>query len=111
MSEFGPEAMAIEWLHDHFAEVDGLKHLRARRRGRVVTIESGPEKDAVQHARFRRNTVYLWLLEMPARGGRWDGTPFRDTVEHLMELLEARFPWTLTPIAATKADGTSDPGY
>lgn len=111
MSHFGPEAMAVEWLHDHFATTESLKHLRARRRGRVVTVESGPTDDPIVHARFRRDTVHLWMLEMPARGGRWDRTPFRDTVEHLMELLEATFPWTLTPIVPANPDETSDPGY
>ena len=111
MSEFGPEAMAVEWLHDHFAKHETLRHLRARRRGRGVTIESGPVADPVAHARFRRDTVHLWLLEMPARGGLWDPTPYRDRVEHLMATLEEAFPWTLIQIAAPDPDGTSDPGY
>ncbi len=111
MSEFGPEALAVEWLHDHFAQTESLKHLRARRRGRVVTVESGPDDGALTHARFRRDTVHLWMLEMPARGGRWDRTPFRDTLENLMGVLEGTFPWTLVPIASADQDGTSDPGY
>ncbi len=111
MSEFGPEAMAVEWLTDHFAANEQLSHLRARRRGRVVTVESGPAKDAVRHARFRRDTRWLWLLEMPSKGGRWDRTPFRDQIENLMALIETEFPWTLVPIAGPDPDGTSDPGY
>ena len=111
MSEFGPEAMAVEWLLDHFAANPALAHLRARHRGRVVTIESGPANDPVHYARFRRDTVHLFFLEMPARGGRWDRTPFRNRPEELMALLESTFPWTLTPIAFDNPDGTSDPGY
>lgn len=111
MSEFGPEAMAVEWLHDHFAEHQSLGHLRARRRGRVVTVESGPAADAVPHVRFRRDTVHLWYLEMPARHGKWERTLYRDQIENLMVLVEDQFAWTLTPHDATNADGTSDPGY
>lgn len=111
MSEFGPEAMAVEWLLDHFTANERLAHLRARRRGRVVTIESGPARDAVRHARFRRDTQWLWLLELPAKGGRWDRTPYRDQLENLMALIETEFPWTLAPIAGQDPDGTSDPGY
>lgn len=111
MSEFGPEAMAVEWLLDHFAAHDQLGHLRARRRGRVVTVESGPKGDVVPHVRFRRDTVHLWHLEMPGRGGKWDRTPYRGTIENLMDIVETQFPWTLTPIHAPNADGTSDPGY
>lgn len=111
MSEFGPEAMAVEWLLDHFREHDELAHLRARRRGRLVTVESGPHDDAVAHVRFRRDTVHLWLLEMPARGGKWQGTPYRDQIENLMRVVETEFAWTLSPVHATDPDGTSDPGY
>ena len=98
MSEFGPEAMAIEWLLDHFDANPQLGHLRARRRGRVVTLESGPANDVVRHVRFLRDTQRLWLLEFPTRGGRWDRTPYRDTIENLMALLETEFPWTIVPV-------------
>lgn len=100
MSEFGPEQHAVDWLLDHFAEHEALGHLRARRRGRVVTVESGPKTDTVAHVRFRRDTVHLWLLEMPGRSGRWDRTPYRDQLENLMALVEAEFPWTLADIHA-----------
>lgn len=98
MSEFGQEAMAVDWLHDAFANTDGLTHLRARRRGRVVTVESGPKGDVVPHIRFRRDTVDLWFLEMPARGGKWQQTPFRDSIETLLDLVKAQFPWTLAEL-------------
>jgi hypothetical protein len=111
MSEFGPEAMAVDWLLEHFARHEDLGHLRARRRGRVVTIESGPKDDAVAHARFHRDTVHLWFLEMPARNGRWERTPYRDQLEPLMQILQTQFPWTLTPIDETHPDGTSGAGY
>ncbi|RME51972.1 MAG: hypothetical protein D6790_19145 [Caldilineae bacterium] len=103
--------MAVEWLRDHFAEHSHLNHLRARRRGKVVTVESGPADDPVRHVRFRRDTVHLWILEMPIRGGKWDRTPFRAQIEELMDIVETQFPWTLAPIHAPNADGTSDPGY
>lgn len=111
MSEFGPEAMAVDWLLEHFAEHDHLGHLHARRRGRVVTVESGPKGDVVPHVRFRRDTVHLWLLEMPGRGAKWDSTPYRDNLENLMRLVETDFPWTLTPVHETNPDGNSDPRY
>ena len=110
-NEFGPEAMAVDWLLEHFTEHQELRHLRARRRGRVVTIESGPKGDVVPHARFRRDTVHLWFLELPTHKGRWELTPYRDQLEVLMEALETQFPWTLTPIHAIDTDGTSDREY
>lgn len=97
MSDFGPEAMAVDWLLEHFDSNESLRHLRARKRGRVVTIESGPSEDPVPHVRFRRDTVHLWLLEMPSRNGRWEKTPYRAQLEELMELVEQQFSWTLVP--------------
>lgn len=81
-------------LHDRF----GLTHLRARKRGRVLTVESGPQHDPWPHFRLRRDTVHLYVLEMPARGGRWERTPFRDNVDNLLEALVSEFAWTLEPI-------------
>lgn len=107
MSEFGPEADAVCWLHDHFSADEGLRHLRARRRGRVVTIESGQPGDVVPHARFRRDTQHLWLLEMPGRGGRWESTPFRARLDELMSTLATQFPWTLMPVPADDSSDTS----
>ena len=98
MSDFGPEAIAVDWLHDIFAKTEGLSHLRARKRGRVVTVESGPKDAVVPHVRFRRDTVHLWLLEIPGRGGKWDATPFRDDLEALLDLVRMKFPWTLAKL-------------
>jgi hypothetical protein len=110
MSGYSREEEAVDWLLEHFASTDGLAHLRARKRGRVVTVESGPAGDPVPHVRFRRDTVHLWLLEMPDRGGRWEVTPHRDQLERLMGLVEQQFPWMLAAIDENP-DGTSDPGY
>ena len=97
---------------EHFRQHEELSHLRARRRGRVVTVESGPKEAVVRHARFRRDTVHLWMLEMPVRGGRWERTPYRDQLEALMELLQTRLGWTLAPTTlANNPDDTSGAGY
>ena len=95
MSEFGPEAMAVDWLREEFRIDDTLGHLRARRRGRLVTVESGPPGHAVPHFRFRRDTVHLWFLELPKHTGGWEQTPFRDDIEALLGLLKEKFPWTV----------------
>ena len=76
----------------------GFDHLRVRRRGDVLTIESGPVDDACPHARLRRVTVQYWRLEMPNRAGKWDPTPFRGLRADVERLLVASFPWTLEPL-------------
>lgn len=76
----------------------GLKHLRARRRADLVTIESGPDVDAHAHARLRRVAVSLWRLEMATHTGRWEVTPFRGRLAELLDTLVEAFPWTLQPL-------------
>ncbi len=53
-------------LHERY----GLTHLRVRKRGKILTLESGPADAVVRHARMKRDTSHLWLLQMPTRGSR-----------------------------------------
>ena len=73
-----------------------LNHLRVRRRGDLLILESGPKGEPFPHARFRRDTVHLWCLEMPTCGGRkWERTPMRASLEELLETVINNFAWTL----------------
>lgn len=76
----------------------GLPHLRARHRGDLVTIESGPAKDPWPHARLKRVGVHLWQLEMATHTCRWEPTPLRGLREQLLSMLVDKFGWTLQPI-------------
>jgi hypothetical protein len=76
----------------------GMPHLRARKRGELVIIESGPAGDPIAHARLRRDTVHYWRLELAAHTGRWEKTGFRGLLKDLLELLVTEFPWTLAPV-------------
>ncbi len=93
-------------LHEHY----GLTHLRVRKYGKILTLESGPTDAVVRHARMKRDTVHLWLLQMPTRGGRWEPTPFRDTLDNLVGLLVTQFGWMVAPWDDNQGD-TSDPDY
>lgn len=75
----------------------GLDHLRVRKRGDLLTIESGPTEAPFRHARLRRVTVNYWTLEMPSHSS-WQKTPFRGTDDEIVELLIDNFGWTLQPI-------------
>lgn len=81
-------------LKDSLAE-HGLHHLRVRRRGDLLVIESGPAKSPVAHARFRRETVHLWRLEVASHDGSWEPTPLRDNLDRLLSALVTQFPWAL----------------
>jgi len=92
-----PTKLLAPGVERQLHEYEGLGHLRVSARGEMLTIESGPAADPVRHARLRRPTVNLWGLEMAARGGRWEPTPFRDTKERLVAALVEQFGWVLTP--------------
>jgi len=79
-----------DWLHDR-----GLDHLRARKYGSAVIVESGPAGDAIKHFRVRRDTVHLWLLDFADHRGKWERTPFRAQLEELLETVVETLPWTV----------------
>ena len=83
-----------ERVSRYFA-VREMNHLRARKYGQLVIIESGPEDDPIPHARLRRDTVHLWTLEMATHSGRWERTGYRGLMDNLLELMITTFPWTL----------------
>lgn len=83
----------VQRLHDN-----GFPHLRARKYGASIIVESGPTDTAWKHFRLRRDTVHLWWLDMSGRGARWEKTPFRDTRDGLVDLVVQQFPWTLTDV-------------
>lgn len=83
---------------ERYLREQGFDHLRTRHRGKIVTIESGPEDDVVKHARFRKDTVHLWILEIADHRGRWERTGSRDTIDNLRIALVEEFPWVLEKI-------------
>lgn len=93
-----PARLQASSIEAKLQQYDGLGHLRVRARGQVLTIESGSETEPTSHARLRRDTVSLWTLEMPARGGRWEPTGLRDTSDRLVTALVEQFGWALQPI-------------
>ena len=76
----------------------GLTHLRARKHGELVMVESGPKDEPIAHVRLRRDTVQFWMLEIATHSGRWEKTGIRGTVEQLLEILVTEFPWTVAPV-------------
>ena len=82
---------------EHLAKFNGLDHLRGRYRADMLTLESGPKRDAIAHARFRRVGVHRWQLEMPTHSGRWLPTPYRDQLTNLLDTMITQFGWTLEP--------------
>jgi hypothetical protein len=82
-----------ELLH---ADLD-LRHLRVRKRAGVLTVESGPNKDPVQHIRLRRVTLHKWTLEIVTHMGDWEPTGERAFMKDLVVLVREQCPWVLRP--------------
>lgn len=97
MPRFQAEPSDAQTVEAVLAQDPRLSHLRVRRRGDLLTLESGPAEDPRRHARLRRVSVHLWRLEMPAASGRWNLTPFRDQLKILLDMLLHQFPWMLAP--------------
>lgn len=114
MPKLAAEELDLDRAREFFARQPDLAHIRVRKRGDLLVIESGPDDDAVNHARLRRTTTQYWTLEMATHTGRWERTPFRATRDELLEMLVTQFGWTLTDIAGDafpNAARTSDPKY
>ena len=76
----------------------GLPHLRVRRYGVLLIIESGATEAPNVHMRFRRHGAHIWTLEIATHTGGWQPTPLRGQIEKLVEAVQANFPWTLAAL-------------
>lgn len=92
------DSWEAEDLQQKLHRVCGLDHIKVRKHGRLLLLESGDPADAVRHARFKRDTVHLWLLEMPNSAGRWESTFMRGTLDNLTEALVNEFGWMVQRI-------------
>ena len=104
-AEFYHPGQVEDFLHER-----GFKHVRARKRGSDVIVESGPKTDAIKHIRVRRDTVHLWLVHIADHRGQWQTTPFRGLLDDVVELVIEAFPWVLWDLSEDSGR-TSDPEY
>jgi hypothetical protein len=73
-----------------------LGHLRVRRRGATLTLESGP--DPIPHLRLRRVSVHLWTVECATHTGRFEPTFLRDQLDKVLSEVAKTMPWVLAPL-------------
>jgi hypothetical protein len=95
MPKLHAEEADADALRHYLGKTPGLGHLRVRRRGDALILESGPEQDSIRHVRFRRDTVHLWYLDVADPGGRWERTPFRALLKDLLDVVIQQFGWLL----------------
>lgn len=95
-----PSPPAESYHSDHVQKLlhkRGATHLRARKHGSNIIVESGAPADPIKHFRLRRDTGHLWHLDMADHAGRWERTPFRAPLDELVTMVFDSFPWTVTP--------------
>ena len=97
MSKLTADQFDVSGTQNFLAQHPDLAHLRVRKHGALIILESGPDADPYAHARLRRVTRQWWALEMPTHG-RWEKTPFRGLRNEVLQLLFDNFGWTLQPL-------------
>lgn len=88
----------------------GLTHLHVTKRGKALTIASGPQEDPEPEARLTLLGPGAWRLDLRHHSGRWDQTPFVgdmaemvDTAADMGRLDDFGGPWN--------SGDTSDPSH
>ncbi len=72
-----------------------LSHLRVRKYGSSLILQSGQGQDEQKHARFTHVTSVGWVLGFPHHTGRWEKTPFGGSLVELLDQLTTDFSFLL----------------
>ena len=65
-----------------------LTHLHVTKRGKALTIASGPATDPDPEARLTLLAPGTWRLDLRHHAGRWDQTPFTGSLADLVDTAE-----------------------
>ena len=86
-----------------------LSHLRVTKRGKMLTIVSGPPAYPEPEARLTLAAPGLWRLDLPLCNGKWEPTPFEGGFVSLVDsaLSIGRFDDPVVP--GENSGDTSDP--
>ena len=78
-----------------FLATPGHRHLRCRKRGNTIAIESGPADDRTPHLRVRKLSPKNWGVDAATHNGRWERMPFQGQLLEVLPLVAESFPWLL----------------
>lgn len=62
-----------------------LTHLHVTKRGKALTIASGPKDDPDPEARLTLLAAGTWRLDLRHHSGRWEQTPFNGAMADLVD--------------------------
>ena len=72
------------------------RHLRCRKRGSTIAIESGSAADRIPHLRVRKLAEELGV-DAATHTGRWERMPFQGQSLEVLPMVAESFPWLLGP--------------
>jgi len=72
-----------------------LKHLKVTKRGDSLVVYSEDSNGKENRCRFTYKKRGIYNLSMSNHTGRWEATPFEESLEELLEMVIEQFPWTL----------------
>ena len=76
-----------------------LGHLKVTIRGSNIVVYSEHEKHKENRCRFTPVQADSYIMNMSNHKGKWEPTPFEDSLEELMQMIIEQFPWVLTDYA------------
>ena len=97
MPKLAADPFDVDSVEDYLERHPELAHLRVRKYGALLILESGSRKDPIRHARLRRVTRQWWTPEVYSHTGDWSPLPERASITEVLDLLRTQFPWVLTP--------------
>lgn len=76
----------------------GLTHLNVRKHGKHLVIYSMEDGEKVNRARLTKVTAQYYQLGMANHRGKWESTPFRGTLDEIIDLLTNDFAFAIAPM-------------
>lgn len=77
----------------------GLTHLRVKKHGDSLLVQSGEPGDAFNHFKLTALPRQQWRISMGTRGTTWERTPFEGSLKEVVALVVDTFPWMVEPRA------------
>ena len=77
----------------------GLVHLRVKKHGDSLLVQSGEASDPFNHFKLTALPSQQWRVSMGTRGVAWERTPFQGTLKEVVALVADTFPWMVEPRA------------
>jgi hypothetical protein len=77
----------------------GLGHLRVKKHGDSLLVQSGEPDDPYNHFKLTALPRQQWRVSMGTRGKVWEPTPFQGTLKEVVALVIDTFPWMVEPRA------------